>query len=170
MDRTLSPYEVLGVPCSASAADIRAAFKHLALRTHPDRNIDYFREEEDVSAAHVTHPFYVVKDASELLLDPLRRAEYDQIQQQAYVRSVGAVSDTYNIDDFDLVEERVVDLPESKNTGVVTMLTYQMECRCGGIFELFVTKEVGETREIDNLCKCDCCSLVILVTGEKLSE
>lgn len=64
-----NPYSVLGVPPAASDADIRAAFRTLAKKYHPDRNRDDARAEEkfkEISAA-----FDIVGDAD-------RRKKYDR--------------------------------------------------------------------------------------------
>jgi DnaJ domain len=63
------PYDVLGVPGTASEAEIRRAFRALAKRYHPDVN------GGDPAAAR---RFVEVGSAAETLLDPRRRASYDE--------------------------------------------------------------------------------------------
>ncbi|RNF04531.1 chaperone DnaJ protein [Trypanosoma conorhini] len=165
MDAVVSPYEVLGVPTSASVADIRAAFKRLALCTHPDKQICGRSDGEELAVAHTIQPFHAVKEASELLLDPLRRARYDHGQEQALVRSIGAVSDRYDLSEFILVEEKCVGDVTVHDNRVLRMRVYTLECRCGGAFEVFVTECEAAAGGVDKFCECDCCSLVIAVTG-----
>jgi hypothetical protein len=62
-------YDVLGVPGTASEAEIRRAFRALAKRYHPDVN----RGNPDA-----TRRFVEVGNAAETLLDPRRRASYDE--------------------------------------------------------------------------------------------
>ena len=62
-------YDVLGVPGTASEAEIRHAFWVLAKRYHPDVN------GGDPAAAR---RFVEVGNAAETLLDPRRRASYDE--------------------------------------------------------------------------------------------
>lgn len=64
-------YEVLGVGRSASADDIRRAFRKLALEYHPDRN----KSEE--AAEH----FKEINEAYEVLRDPEKRRAYDRFGQ-----------------------------------------------------------------------------------------
>jgi len=61
-------YATLGVPQSADAAEIRKAYRRLALRWHPDKNPD------DPSA---TEQFQKVSTAYEVLSDEQRREMYD---------------------------------------------------------------------------------------------
>ncbi|EKF31170.1 chaperone DNAJ protein, putative [Trypanosoma cruzi marinkellei] len=165
MDNAISPYDVLGVSTSSSVAEIRAAFKRLALCTHPDKRKNGSTNEEELGATLAMYPFHVVKEASELLLDPLRRAQYDHGREQAYVRSVGAVSDTHDLSEFFLAEEKVVYDTTMQIGGFLRMRVYKLECRCGGVFELFITEREAETQGVNKRCECDCCSLVILVTS-----
>lgn len=67
-------YEVLGVPRSASEADIKKAFRTLAKQYHPDANKD------DPNAAE---KFKEVNEAYQVLSDADRRAKYDQFGHAA---------------------------------------------------------------------------------------
>ena len=62
-------YDVLGVPAAASEAEIRRAFHALAKRYHPDVN---------PGRLDAARRFVEVGDAAETLLDPGRRARYDE--------------------------------------------------------------------------------------------
>ncbi len=63
-------YEVLGVPRSASAKDVKAAFRKLARKYHPDVNKD------DASAVE---KFKEINEANEVLGDPPKRKKYDEL-------------------------------------------------------------------------------------------
>lgn len=62
-------YEVLGVARDASAADIKKAYRRLAMKHHPDRNPD----NADAEAS-----FKEAKEAYEVLTDEQKRAAYNQ--------------------------------------------------------------------------------------------
>ncbi|MGE5624572.1 MAG: molecular chaperone DnaJ [Bacillota bacterium] len=62
-------YEVLGVKRDAPEADIKKAYRRLAMKHHPDRNPDDKKAEEHFKEA---------KEAYEVLTDPKKRAAYDQ--------------------------------------------------------------------------------------------
>jgi hypothetical protein len=62
-------YDVLGVPGTASEAEIRRAFWALAKRYHPDVN---------QGSPDAARRFVEVGNAAETLLDPRRRASYDE--------------------------------------------------------------------------------------------
>jgi len=62
-------YKVLDVPKNATEAEIKKAYRRLAMKFHPDRNpLDGDAEEK----------FKEAKEASEVLTDAQKRASYDQ--------------------------------------------------------------------------------------------
>jgi molecular chaperone DnaJ len=62
-------YEILGVARDASDADIKKAFRQLALKHHPDRNPGDSEAEER---------FKAINEAYAVLSDPERRSQYDR--------------------------------------------------------------------------------------------
>lgn len=61
-------YQILGLPQTASAVQIRAAFKRLAMQYHPDRNPNNPMAEEI---------FKQVNEAYHVLSDPVKKSRYD---------------------------------------------------------------------------------------------
>ncbi len=68
-------YEVLGVERSASADELKRAYKQLAIKFHPDRNPDDKQAEEE---------FKRVSEAYAALSDPDKRRRYDQLGHAAF--------------------------------------------------------------------------------------
>jgi molecular chaperone DnaJ len=62
-------YEILGVARNATDAELKKAYRRLAMKFHPDRNQD----DDDAEAR-----FKEAKEAYEILGDPRKRAAYDQ--------------------------------------------------------------------------------------------
>jgi molecular chaperone DnaJ len=73
-------YTVLDVPRNASEADIKKAYRRLAMKLHPDRNPDDKEAEEKFKEA---------KEAYEVLTDERKRAAYDQFGHEGLQRGQG---------------------------------------------------------------------------------
>ncbi len=73
-------YEVLGVERTASDAELKKAFRRLAMKNHPDRCPGDPEAQERFKEA---------KEAYEVLGDPERRALYDQYGHAAFENGVG---------------------------------------------------------------------------------
>lgn len=74
-------YEVLGLARTATADDIRKAYRRLAMQYHPDKNPDN-KEEAEVR-------FKEISEAYEVLSDEDKRARYDQYGHQGLKSSFG---------------------------------------------------------------------------------
>ncbi len=66
-----SHYETLGISSSATAEEIRRAFRQMALKHHPDRS----------SSSASQAKFLAAKEAYDVLIDPVRRESYDSTQR-----------------------------------------------------------------------------------------
>lgn len=73
-------YEVLGLGKSASSAEIKAAYRKLALQWHPDRN----------KAANANEKFKEINEAYAVLSDPKKKETYDQFGHAAFQPGAGA--------------------------------------------------------------------------------
>ncbi len=73
-------YEILEVSNSASDADIKKAFRRLAMKYHPDRNPDDKEAE---------HRFKEAKEAFDVLSNADKRAAYDQFGHAGVDQSAG---------------------------------------------------------------------------------
>lgn len=71
----IDPYEVLGLSKDASQEDIKKAYRKLARKYHPDVNPGD-KEAED--------KFKEISEAHDILGDEAKRAEYDNLGQQAF--------------------------------------------------------------------------------------
>jgi molecular chaperone DnaJ len=74
-------YEVLGVSRDVSEADLKKAYRRLAMKYHPDRNTD---NSDDAEAK-----FKEAKEAYEVLNDANKRAAYDQYGHAGVDPSMG---------------------------------------------------------------------------------
>ncbi|MBT9189998.1 molecular chaperone DnaJ [Zobellia russellii] len=84
-------YDVLGISKSASAAEIKKAYRKKALQHHPDKNPGDTKAEE---------MFKKSAEAYEVLSDPDKRARYDQFGHGAFDGSGGFGGGGMNMDDI----------------------------------------------------------------------
>ncbi len=73
-------YEILGISQDASEADIKQAYRRMAMKYHPDRNTD----------SDSTEKFKEITQAYEILSDAQKRRAYDQFGQAGVDQMGGA--------------------------------------------------------------------------------
>jgi molecular chaperone DnaJ len=82
-------YEVLGVARGASEADMKAAFRKLAMKYHPDRN---------PGNKDCEHHFKEVNEAYDVLKDAQKRAAYDRFGHAAFEHGMGGAGAGFGAD------------------------------------------------------------------------
>ena len=70
-------YDVLGVEKSASASDLKNAFRRLARKYHPDRSTEDDAEDR----------FKEIQEAYAVLSDDQKRAQYDRSVSYTHLRA-----------------------------------------------------------------------------------
>jgi molecular chaperone DnaJ len=136
-------YEVLGVARDASAEELKAAYRKLALQYHPDRNPGDPEAEKR---------FKEVSEAYHVLSDPERRAQYDRFGRL----QAGAAPDF--IDVSEMLDSVLGDLlsnftPFGRSKRAVGRdLRVQVELTL-----VEAAKGVDKTVEFERLCVCDRC-------------
>lgn len=88
-------YAILGVPKTASAADIKKAYREAAKKYHPDRNPEKGGEEK----------FKEVGEAYSVLSDTEKRAEYDKLRDAIASGYGRGVPGGFRVEDFGFGEE-----------------------------------------------------------------
>nr|XP_046230197.1 dnaJ homolog subfamily C member 21 isoform X4 [Scatophagus argus] len=86
-------YEILGVKRDAGDEDLKKAYRKLALKWHPDKNLD--------NAEEAAEQFKLIQAAYDVLSDPQERAWYDN-HREALLK--GGLSGDYEDDSIDLLQ------------------------------------------------------------------
>ncbi|XP_062409713.1 dnaJ homolog subfamily C member 21 [Sardina pilchardus] len=86
-------YEVLGVKRDATDDDLKKAYRKLALKWHPDKNLD--------NAEDAAEQFKLIQAAYDVLGDPQERAWYDN-HREALLK--GGVDGDYKDDSIDILQ------------------------------------------------------------------
>jgi molecular chaperone DnaJ len=84
-------YEILGVAKNATDAELKKAYRQMALKYHPDKNPDDKKAEEKFKEA---------AEAYEVLSDPQKRQKYDQFGHVGVGNASGFGGGGMNMDDI----------------------------------------------------------------------
>ncbi|MCA9543833.1 MAG: molecular chaperone DnaJ [Myxococcales bacterium] len=90
MAEKLDYYELLGVPRDVDAAELKKAFRQLALQYHPDRN----------DAPDAEEKFKQINEAYAVLSDPQKRAHYDRFGHEGPAAGGNPFAGGINPDDL----------------------------------------------------------------------
>eukprot|EP00250_Pteridium_aquilinum_P015744 c22739_g1_i2 orf=85-624(+) len=67
-------YKVLGVTREATGEELKKAYRHIALQSHPDRHAQASKQQQEAAACR----FREASEAYKILIDPLKRAIYNR--------------------------------------------------------------------------------------------
>ena len=133
-----NPYEVLGVAPDASAEDVKAAYRRLAMRYHPDRNPGSKEAEEQ---------FKAISEAYATLRDPDARARFDRYGTAG---APGAAPDFSTVDWHTIFREADIPIDWSRRQTMPQSGNAVFDALFGMMTGLFRNAGLlpGETREI----------------------
>ncbi|XP_041816167.1 dnaJ homolog subfamily C member 21 isoform X3 [Chelmon rostratus] len=126
-------YEILGVKRDAGDDDLKKAYRKLALKWHPDKNLD--------NAEEAAEQFKLIQAAYDVLSDPQERAWYDN-HREALLK--GGLSGDYEDDSIDLLQYFTVTCYSGYGDDEKGFYTVYMN-----LFESIVKEEMEQSRVDD---------------------
>jgi diphthamide biosynthesis protein 4 len=148
-------YDVLNLPCTCSAEEIKAAYKRLVLKEHPDKMDPSWAPDEAEHRPGQLNQFHKIQEAYHVLQDPDRRARYD-----AQLQNVEHRVQVHPWDSIDLAQMDYEDETSS----------YTFKCRCGDMFVLcsadLPLPQIGKSAAV--LTECRSCANVLEVLVDAL--
>lgn len=159
---TSTYYYVLNIPHNASESEIKQSYRKKLLLLHPDK-----QRKDD--RANNTVELQSVREAYKILIDPIKRAEYDKslvtkINKDELGMELASGLKCYTLDDFQDIED---------NDGVKWEMNCP-RCRSKGSFEITendlvnnIEENRGSNQEADGaynlVIQCSSCSLWLCV-------
>jgi len=120
-------YKILGLEKAASAAEIKKAFRKLAVKHHPDKNPGDKKAEEK---------FKEINEANEVLSDPEKRKKYDELGENwKYYQQHGGNPGNFNQNKWNNTGQ--------PNNGNFNQADFEGD---GGVFSDFFESIFGERR------------------------
>ncbi|KAG9266271.1 hypothetical protein AMEX_G20797 [Astyanax mexicanus] len=129
-------YEVLGVQREATDDDVKKAYRKLALKWHPDKNLE--------NAEEAAEQFKLIQAAYDVISDPQERAWYDN-HRDALLK--GGVSGEYQDDSIDLVQYFTVTCYSGYGDDEKGFYTVYRN-----LFESIAKEEMEHSKEEDDEC------------------
>lgn len=100
-------YDVMGLDLNSTPEDVKRAYKKLAMKMHPDKNIG--------NEARAEHEFKELSAAYEVLSDPNARAHYNAIYKDTFAE-VYESEDSYSSSDEDYQSPQQTPSPPTHST------------------------------------------------------
>lgn len=134
-------YEILEIPAGASGAMIKKAYRKLAMRYHPDKN---------VGNPYAAHHFREIQEAYEVLSNPVRRNEY-HLKRWQYPEMGGTTNEFVAVSPELLLQEATKLARQVKEIDIYRMNSLALSTRLEQLLndhhlKLLTEEEPGQSR------------------------
>lgn len=163
-------YDILEIPKTATADEIRSAYKKLALKYHPDKNLNNQAEAEA--------KFKEIQTAYECLSDPAKKKSYDTYGSESHFRQGGGqYSNGFGSGGFEDIFSQVFGGADIFGQKKQKQKKGQLSPRAGHDVEISITISLKESYigikqkvEYSRFIQCSSCNGMCCAAGEKLAE